>query len=133
MVTDRVPWHLPMRDLAGNEAGVIARTCETILPSFLPLLEFIFAYSPDFWRTANDGGGDPGSPTTRHGAGRSLGDGTRSDALDGHDRDHGARFAVHCSAIDDGSACTVAPGLCHGRADVTSARVLRWNWKIGNC
>lgn len=73
----------------------------------------------------NGDGGDPDSPTTRHGAGRSLDDGRRSDVPDDHDRDRGARSVVRCSAIDGDFACTVVPGLCRGRADVTSARVLR--------
>lgn len=81
--------------------------------------------SPDSWRTANGVDADPGSPTTRHGAGRSLDVERRSGALlHDHDRDHGVRAGGCCSAIGDGCVCTGAPGSCHGRAGATLTRVL---------
>lgn len=86
--------------------------------------------SPDFWRTANDDDGVPGSSTTMHGVDRSW-DATRSDELHdrGRDHDHGVRVVGRCSVIVDDSACTVAPDSFRGRVDATSARVLRWNSK----
>ena len=53
---------------------------------------------------------------------------TKWDAPNDHDRDHDARAGDRYSVIDDGFVCTVFPGWFRGRADATSARVLRYKF-----